>query len=148
GKAVAFGEALQPEFKDYAKKIVANCRALAEGLMEGGINLVSGGTDNHLVLVDLRNADTNGAELEEKLESVGVTCNKNIVPNDPEPPTITSGVRLGTPAMTTRGMGEEEMREIADIIVRAAGGESEGLRARVSALTEAFPLYTETAYKS
>ncbi len=148
GKAVAFGEALQPEFKDYAQKIVANCRALAEGLMEGGINLVSGGTDNHLVLVDLRNADTNGAELEEKLESVGVTCNKNIVPNDPEPPTITSGVRLGTPAMTTRGMGEEEMREIADIIARAAGGESEGLRARVSALTEAFPLYTETAYKS
>ncbi len=148
GKAVAFGEALQPEFKDYAQKIVANCRALAEGLMEGGIDLVSGGTDNHLVLVDLRNADTNGAELEEKLESVGVTCNKNIVPNDPEPPTVTSGVRLGTPAMTTRGMGEEEMREIADIIVRAAGGESEGLRARVSALTEAFPLYTETAYKS
>jgi glycine hydroxymethyltransferase len=141
GKAVAFGEALQPEFKDYAKKIVDNCRALASGLMEGGIDLVSGGTDNHLVLVDLRNADTNGAELEEKLESVGVTCNKNMVPDDPEPPTVTSGVRLGTPAMTTRGMGEEEMREIADIIVRAAGGESEGLRARVTTLTDAFPLY-------
>ncbi len=141
GKAVAFGEALQPEFKDYAQKIVDNCRALAEGLLEGGLNLVSGGTDNHLILVDLREADTNGKELEEKLEAVGVTCNKNMVPNDPEPPTVTSGVRLGTPAMTTRGMGEDEMREISDIIVRAARGETDGLRDRVTALTEAYPLY-------
>lgn len=141
GKAVAFGEALQPEFKDYAQKIVDNCRTLAEGLLEGGLNLVSGGTDNHLVLVDLRESGTNGKELEEKLEAVGVTCNKNMVPNDPEPPTVTSGVRLGTPAMTTRGMGEDEMREISDIIVRAAHGETDGLRARVTALTEAYPLY-------
>ncbi len=141
GKAVAFGEALQPEFKDYAQKIVDNCRALAEGLMEGGIDLVSGGTDNHLVLVDLRNTDTNGTELEEKLESVGVTCNKNMVPDDPEPPTVTSGVRLGTAAMTTRGMAEDEMREISDIIVRATRGETDGLRDRVASLTEAFPLY-------
>jgi glycine hydroxymethyltransferase len=141
GKAVAFGEALKPEFKDYARQIVENCRALAEGLMEGGLNLVSGGTDNHLILVDLIEAGTTGKELEETLESVGVTCNKNMIPNDPEKPTVTSGVRLGTAAMTTRGMGPDEMREIADIIVKASRGELEGLRDRVGALTEAFPLY-------
>ena len=141
GKAVAFGEALQPEFKDYAQSIVDNCRALADGLIHGGIDLVSGGTDNHLILVDLRNTDTNGAELEDKLESIGVTCNKNMVPNDPEPPTVTSGIRLGTAAMTTRGMGEDEMREISDIIVRAVRDETDGLRDRVASLTEAFPLY-------
>ncbi|HEV3476961.1 MAG TPA: serine hydroxymethyltransferase [Rubrobacteraceae bacterium] len=141
GKAVAFGEALKPEFKDYARQIVENCRAMAEGLLEGGLNLVSGGTDNHLILVDLIESGSTGKELEETLESVGVTCNKNMVPNDPEKPTVTSGVRLGTAAMTTRGMGPEEMREIADIIARAARGELDGLRDRVSALTEAFPLY-------
>jgi glycine hydroxymethyltransferase len=141
GKAVAFGEALQPEFKDYSRKVVENCRALAEGLIEGGVNLVSGGTDNHLILVDLRETGTNGKELEEKLEAVGVTCNKNMIPNDPEPPTVTSGVRLGTAAMTTRGMGEEEMREISEIIVNAVRGETEGLKDRVAALTEASPLY-------
>jgi len=141
GKAVAFGEALKPEFKDYARQIVENCRALAEGLVEGGLDLVSGGTDNHLILVDLIEADTTGKELEETLESVGVTCNKNMVPNDPEKPTVTSGVRLGTAAMTTRGMGPEEMREIADIITGAARGELDGLRDRVTALTEAYPLY-------
>ncbi|HZG63924.1 MAG TPA: serine hydroxymethyltransferase [Rubrobacteraceae bacterium] len=141
GKAVAFGEALQPEFKYYAQRIVDNAKAMAEGLMEGGLDLVSGGTDNHLMLVDLRNKDTNGKELEELLDQIGVTCNKNMIPNDPEPPTVTSGVRLGTAAMTTRGMGEEEMREISEIIVRAARGETEGLRDRVTALTEAHPLY-------
>ncbi len=141
GKAVAFGEALSPEFKDYARRIVENCRALAEGLLEGGLNLVSGGTDNHLILVDLRDAGTTGKELEALLESVGVTCNKNMVPNDPEPPTVTSGVRLGTAAMTTRGMGEGEMREISEIIVKASRGELEGLRDRVTSLTDAFPLY-------
>ena len=141
GKAVAFGEALRPEFRDYAQKIVDNARAMAEGLMEGGLNLVSGGTDNHLMLVDLRESGTNGRELEEVLDSVGVTANKNMIPNDPEPPTVTSGIRLGTPAMTTRGMGEEEMREISSIIVKASRGETDGLRDRVSALTEAFPLY-------
>ena len=140
-KAVAFGEALRPEFRDYARSIVDNARALADGLLEGGLNLVSGGTDNHLILLDLRETDTNGKELEETLEAVGVTANKNMVPGDPEPPTVTSGVRLGTPAMTTRGMGEGEMREISDIIVRAARGETEGLRDRVATLTEAFPLY-------
>ena len=141
GKAVAFGEALRPEFKDYARAIVDNARAMADELMAGGIDLVSGGTDNHLMLVDLRDTGTNGKDLEELLDSIGVTCNKNMVPGDPEPPTVTSGVRLGTPAMTTRGMGEEEMREIARIIVQAVQGETDGLRDRVSALTEAHPLY-------
>jgi glycine hydroxymethyltransferase len=141
GKAVAFGEALQPEFKEYSARIVENARALAEGLLEGGLNLVSGGTDNHLVLVDLRDADVNGHELEQALEAVGVTCNKNMVPNDPEPPTVTSGVRLGTPAMTTRGMGPDEMREIASVISATARGETDGLRDRVTQLTDAFPLY-------
>ena len=141
GKAVAFGEALKPEFKEYSRQIVENCRAMAEGLLEGGLDLVSGGTDNHLILVDLKETGTTGKDLEETLESVGVTCNKNMVPNDPEKPTVTSGVRLGTAAMTTRGMGPGEMREIAEIITRAARGELEGLRDRVTALTEAFPLY-------
>jgi glycine hydroxymethyltransferase len=141
GKAVAFGEALQPEFKDYARQIVENCRALAEGLVDGGLNLVSGGTDNHLILVDLIDSGVTGKELEDSLEAVGVTCNKNMVPNDPEPPTVTSGVRLGTAAMTTRGMGEDEMREIAEIIVATTSGKTQGLRDRVAALTEAYPLY-------
>ncbi len=141
GKAVAFGEALQPDFTDYARQIVDNCKALAEGLLEGGLNLVSGGTDNHLILVDLIDSGVTGKELEDSLEAVGVTCNKNMVPNDPEPPTVTSGVRLGTAAMTTRGMGEDEMREIADIILATTRGETDGLRDRVAALTEAYPLY-------
>ena len=141
GKAVALGEALRPEFKDYALRVVENAKAMAEGLLEGGLNLVSGGTDNHLMLVDLRGTGTTGKELEETLESVGVTCNKNLVPNDPEPPTVTSGVRLGTAAMTTRGMGEEEMREISEVIIKAARGETKDLRNRVAALTEAYPLY-------
>jgi glycine hydroxymethyltransferase len=93
------------------------------------------------MLVDLRGTGTNGKELEELLDQVGVTCNKNMIPNDPEPPTVTSGVRLGTAAMTTRGMGEEEMREISEIIVKAARGNTDGLRDRVATLTEAFPLY-------
>jgi glycine hydroxymethyltransferase len=141
GKAVALGEALQPEFEEYARKIVENCKALAEGLLEGDLDLVSGGTDNHLILVDLKGAGVTGKELEDSLEAVGVTCNKNMVPNDPEPPTVTSGVRLGTAAMTTRGMGEDEMHEIADIIVATTRGETDGLRDRVKALTEAYPLY-------
>ncbi len=140
-KAVAFGEALRPEFKDYARQIVDNARALADGLMDGGLNLVSGGTDNHLMLVDLRGTGITGKELEELLDEVGVTCNKNMIPNDPEGPMVTSGVRLGTAAMTTRGMGEDEMREIAGIITAAIRGETDGLRDRVSTLTDAYPLY-------
>jgi glycine hydroxymethyltransferase len=141
GKAVALGEALQPEFEEYARNIVANCKVLATGLLEGGLDLVSGGTDNHLVLVDLKHTGVTGKELEDSLEAVGVTCNKNMVPNDPEPPTVTSGIRLGTAAMTTRGMGEDEMQEIADIIVSTTHGQTDGLRDRVKALTEAYPLY-------
>jgi glycine hydroxymethyltransferase len=141
GKAVALGEALQPEFGEYARNIVANCKVLADGLLGGGLDLVSGGTDNHLILVDLKGTGVTGKELEDSLEAVGVTCNKNMVPNDPEPPTVTSGVRLGTAAMTTRGMGEDEMQEIADIIVATTHGETDGLRDRVKALTEAYPLY-------
>jgi glycine hydroxymethyltransferase len=141
GKAVALGEALQPEFGEYARNIVANCKVLADGLLEGGLDLVSGGTDNHLILVDLKGTGVTGKELEDSLEAVGVTCNKNMVPNDPEPPTVTSGLRLGTAAMTTRGMGEDEMQEIADIIVATTHGETDGLRDRVKALTEAYPLY-------
>jgi glycine hydroxymethyltransferase len=141
GKAVALGEALQPEFEEYARKIVENCRVLAERLLEGGLDLVSGGTDNHLILVDLKGSDVTGKELEDSLEAVGVTCNKNMVPNDPESPTVTSGVRLGTAAMTTRGMGEDEMQEIADIIVATTHGETDGLHDRVKTLTEAYPLY-------
>jgi glycine hydroxymethyltransferase len=141
GKAVALGEALQPEFEEYARNIVANCKVLATGLLEGGLDLVSGGTDNHLILVDLKDAGVTGKELEDSLEAVGITCNKNMVPNDPEPPTVTSGIRLGTAAMTTRGMGEDEMQEIADIIIATTHGETDGLRDRVKALTEAFPLY-------
>ncbi len=141
GKAVAFGEALRPEFKEYSRRIVENSKAMAEGLLDEGLSLVSGGTDNHLMLVDLRGTGTTGRELEETLDSVGITCNKNMIPNDPEPPTVTSGVRLGTAAMTTRGMGEEEMREISEIIVGAVRGETDGLRDRVTALTDAYPLY-------
>jgi glycine hydroxymethyltransferase len=141
GKAVALGEALQPEFEEYARNIVANCKVLATGLLEGGLDLVSGGTDNHLILVDLKDAGVTGKELEDSLEAVGITCNKNMVPNDPEPPTVTSGIRLGTAAMTTRGMGEDEMQEIADIIIATTHGETDGLRDRVKALTEAYPLY-------
>ncbi|HEY6714642.1 MAG TPA: serine hydroxymethyltransferase [Rubrobacter sp.] len=141
GKAVALGEALQPEFEEYARKIVENCRVLAEGLLEGGLDLVSGGTDNHLILVDLKDTGVTGKDLEDSLEAVGVTCNKNMVPNDPEPPTVTSGIRLGTAAVTTRGMGEDEMQEIAGIIVATTRGETDGLRDRVKTLTEAHPLY-------
>ncbi len=141
GKAVALGEALQPEFEEYARQIVENCKALAGGLLEGGLDLVSGGTDNHLILVDLKGTDVTGKELEDSLEAVGVTCNKNMVPNDPEPPTVTSGIRLGTAAMTTRGMGEDEMQEIAEIVVATTRGETDGLRDKVKSLTEAYPLY-------
>ena len=141
GKAVAFGEALRPEFKEYAEQIVDNSKALAGSLLDGGLDLVSGGSDNHLILVDLRGTGTTGKEAEELLDEVGVTCNKNMIPNDPEGPMVTSGIRLGTAAMTTRGMGEDEMREIGDVIAAAVRGETSGLRDRVAFLTDAYPLY-------
>lgn len=116
GKAVALGEALKPEFKEYAKSVVANAKVLGETLVERGLNLVSGGTDTHLVLVDLRPKGLTGKLAEKSLERAGMTCNKNGIPFDPEKPTVTSGVRLGTPAGTTRGFGVEEFRTVANLI--------------------------------
>ncbi len=145
-KAVAFKEALQPSFKEYAVQIVKNAKALAESLMENGLNLVSGGTDNHLMLVDLRNLGMSGKKAERLLGEVGITVNKNTVPDDPLPPTRASGIRIGTPALTTRGMKEGEMREIGRIIADVLKApEDEGMKERarkkVKELTEAFPLY-------
>jgi glycine hydroxymethyltransferase len=118
GKAVAFGEALQPEFKLYAQRIRANAKALAEGLMNRGVKLISGGTDNHLMLVDLTGLGITGAQAQKALDHAGITINKNAIPDDPQPPTKTSGIRIGTPAVTTRGMGLAEMGRIADWIVQ------------------------------
>lgn len=116
GKAVCFGEALKDDFKEYGKKIVGNCKALAEGLMKRGITLVSGGTDNHLILLDLRNKGITGKELEQRLDKVYITVNKNTIPNEPLSPFITSGVRMGTAAVTTRGLNEADMDKIAELI--------------------------------
>ncbi len=145
-KAVAFKEALQPSFKEYAGRIVKNAKALAESLMENGLQLVSGGTDNHLMLVDLRNLGISGKKAERLLGEVGITVNKNTVPDDPLPPTRASGIRIGTPALTTRGMGEGEMREIGKIIADVLKNpEDEEVKRRagekVKELVEAFPLY-------
>ena len=114
GKAVCFGEAMKPEFKEYGKHIVENAQALAKGLVQRGFNLVSGGTDNHLMLVDLRPFSITGKELEHRLDEVYITVNKNAIPNDPEKPFVTSGIRVGTPAVTTRGLGDAEMDQIAE----------------------------------
>ncbi len=145
-KAVAFKEALQPSFKEYANQIVKNAKALAESLMENGLKLVSGGTDNHLMLVDLRDLGISGKKAERLLGEVGITVNKNTIPDDPLPPTRASGIRIGTPALTTRGMKEGEMREIGRIIAEVLKSpEDEGVKERarrkVRELTEAFPLY-------
>ena len=152
GKAVAFGEALRPEFKDYAAQVKANARAMADQLMKGGVDIVSGGTDNHLMLADLRPKGVTGKAAEAALGRAHITCNKNGVPFDPEKPFVTSGVRLGTPAGTTRGFGEPEFRQIADWIVEvidglAANGEDgnteveEKVKAEVTALCRKFPIY-------
>ncbi len=148
-KAVAFREALTPEFREYQRQIVENAKALARALEERGYRLVSGGTDTHLVLVDLRPKGLTGAEAERHLEDVGITVNKNAIPFDPEKPAVTSGIRLGTPALTTRGMGESEMEEVAELIDRVLEGVRRGdpekakeeVRPRVRALCERFPLY-------
>jgi len=146
GKAVCFKEAQKDEFKDYAKQIKKNTKALAEGLRSKGLKLVSGGTDNHLVLVDLREEETTGKEAEKALEASNIVVNKNTIPHDPEPPTVTSGVRIGTPALTTRGMEEEELEEIGkmigDVIKRPEDeATKEKVCKRVSQLLEEFPLY-------
>ncbi|KEP69060.1 serine hydroxymethyltransferase, partial [Thioclava dalianensis] len=152
GKAVAFGEALRPEFKVYAEQVVKNAQALADELMKGGLDIVTGGTDTHVMLVDLRPKGVKGNATEKALGRAHITCNKNGIPFDPEKPMVTSGVRLGTPAGTTRGFKEDDFREIARLIVEvvdglAANGEEgnaeveASVRAKVAKLCDAFPLY-------
>ncbi|MBQ7003482.1 MAG: serine hydroxymethyltransferase [Oscillospiraceae bacterium] len=143
-KAVCFGEALKPEFKEYQQRIIENANALAEGLVKRGFNLVSGGTDNHLMLVDLRPFNITGKELEHRLDEVYITVNKNAIHNDPEKPFVTSGIRIGTPAVTTRGLGVEEMEMIAEYIYLCATdfeNKADEIRAGVTAICEKYPLY-------
>lgn len=145
-KAVALGEALKPEFKEYAKQIIANCQALAEGLIAEGFRLVSGGTDNHLLLVDVRGQKMTGKTAEHLLDEVGVTCNKNTIPFDPESPFVTSGIRLGTAAVTTRGFKEADMKEVAAIIGLVLNNPDDAEKQaeaaqRVAALCAKYPMY-------
>jgi len=140
-KAVAFGEALRPEFRAYAQRVVENAALLAERLLASGLDLVTGGTDNHIVLVDLRKTDVTGAQVEERALAAGLSVNKNAVPGDPRPPLVTSGLRLGTAAVTTRGFGAEQIRTLADVIVGLVRGQDvERFRPTVHELCEAFPL--------
>ncbi|MBQ3549539.1 MAG: serine hydroxymethyltransferase [Clostridia bacterium] len=144
GKAVCFGEALTPEFKAYQEQIVKNADALAGSLIAEGINLVSMGTDNHLMLLDLRGTGVTGKELEHRLDEVNITANKNAIPNDPEKPFVTSGVRLGTPAATTRGLLEEDFVEIGKVIalcVKDFDNKKDEIKQRVAAICEKYPLY-------
>ena len=143
-KAVALGEAMKPEFKTYQEQILKNASALAGSLLEHGLDLVSGGTDNHMMLVDLRRAGVTGKELEHRLDEVNITVNKNAVPNDPEKPFVTSGIRVGTPAATTRGFQEEDMKVVGELIWLAATdfeAKADEIRARVAQLTAKYPLY-------
>lgn len=143
-KAVCFGEALKPEFKEYQKKIISNCAALAKGLTSRGVNLVSGGTDNHLILVDLRSLGITGKELEHRLDDVYITANKNAIPNDPEKPFVTSGLRLGTAAATSRGLDESDMDKIAEFIYLCAvdfENSKEKIREGVTEICSRHPLY-------
>ena len=143
-KAVSFKEALSPEFKEYQQRIVNNAQALAKALTAKGINLVSGGTDNHLMLIDLRGTGVTGKELEHRLDEVYITANKNAIPYDPEKPFVTSGVRVGTPAVTTRGLGAKEMEQIAEFIylcITDFDNKKEEIIAGVKAITDKFPLY-------
>ena len=144
GKAVCFGEALKPEFKAYAKQIVDNAQALAKGLLARGFDLVSGGTDNHLMLVDLRPVHITGKEMEHRLDEVYITVNKNAIPNDPEKPMVTSGIRVGTPAVTTRGLQTEDMEKIAEFMYLTATQfetKADEIRAGVSEICAKYPLY-------
>ena len=145
-KAVAFKEALTDEFRAYQGNIIKNAAALAKGLQDRGIRLVSGGTDNHLMLMDLRGTGVTGKVMQLRLDDVNITSNKNTVPFDPEKPFVTSGIRLGTAAVTSRGMNTDDMTEIADLIVLALNdidGKREEILSRVSALTSRYPLYPE-----
>ncbi|PQP84538.1 serine hydroxymethyltransferase [Paenibacillus sp. PCH8] len=150
-KAVAFGEALQPSFKTYAENVVKNAQVLAETLIAEGLNIVSGGTDNHLMLIDTRSVNITGKEAEHVLDSIGITVNKNAIPFDPTSPFITSGIRIGTPAATSRGMNEEAMVAIGKIIAKTLKNPKDTAkldeaRAEVTALTDQFPLYTDLKY--
>ena len=142
GKAVCFKEALEPEFAEYQKQIIKNAQALSKGLMDRGVKIVSGGTDNHLMLVDLRGEDVTGKELEKRLDAAHITCNKNTVPNDPRSPFVTSGVRLGTPAVATRGLKEDDMDMIAECIALVLQSEDniEKVKGMVAELTAKYPL--------
>ena len=142
-KAACFGEALKPEFKAYQEQIVKNAKVLADSLVEKGFDLVSGGTDNHLMLVDLRKFNITGKELEHNLDEVRITANKNAIPNDPQSPFITSGVRLGTPAVTSRGFVEEDMKIVAECIYETAAHfeKADEIRAKVAALCDKYPIY-------
>ena len=143
GKAVCFKEALEPEFAEYQKQIIKNAQALSKGLMGRGVKIISGGTDNHLMLIDLRGEEVTGKELEKRLDAAHITCNKNTVPNDPRSPFVTSGVRLGTPAVTTRGLKEEDMDVIAECIALVLQSEDniEKVKGMVAELTAKYPLY-------
>ena len=146
-KAVAFGEALKPEFREYAENIVKNAKAFAEGLKAEGFRLVSGGTDNHLILVDVRNKNLTGKEAEKLLDNIGITCNKNTIPFDPASPFVTSGIRLGTPAATTRGFKEEDFKEVAAIMGLVLNNPTDFEKhaeaaKRVAVLCKKYPLYT------
>ena len=144
GKAVCFGEALSPAFKDYQQRVIDNCQALAKGLLSRGIDLVSGGSDNHLLLVDLRSAGITGKELEHRLDEVYITANKNAIPNDPQKPFVTSGVRLGTPAVTTRGLDCADMDKVAEYIALAAtdfDAKADYIREGVNEICARHPLY-------
>ncbi len=152
-KAVAFGEALRPDFKTYIAHVVENARTLAEVLVAGGLRLVSGGTDNHLLLVDMTPLGLTGSIAEAALEEAGITCNKNAIPFDKNPPAITSGIRLGTPALTTRGMKSEEMKKVGGLILEVFKRPDDKahlatIRQQVKELSDGFPLYTERLSKS
>ena len=142
GKAVCFKEALEPEFAEYQKQIIKNAQALSKGLMDRGVKIISGGTDNHLMLIDLRGEKVTGKELEKRLDAAHITCNKNTVPNDPRSPFVTSGVRLGTPAVTTRGLKEDDMDVIAECIALVLQNEDniEKVKGMVAELTAKYPL--------
>ncbi len=143
-KAVCLGEALKPEFKTYGENIVKNAQALADGLLKRGNKLVSGGTDNHVMLLDLTESEVTGKELERRLDEVQITANKNTVPNEQRSPFVTSGVRLGTPAVTTRGLGVAEMDKIAEFITLALNdfeGSADLIREGVNDICTRFPLY-------
>ena len=150
-KAVAFGEALKPEFKAYGKQIKANAQVLATELTAKGYKLMFGGTENHLMLIDVTSKNSTGGEAQHALDAAGITCNKNMIPDDPRPPMDPSGIRLGTPAITTRGLKEDDMKKVAEwidqaIMNRADVAKLAAIKAEVAEFMKAFPLYQELTY--